>query len=205
VATKKKTLHATEQDTPRVQQARLLDAATLAAVDSERLKVVDAAGVNLALTRLYGRAPAGARAMGRVPGKNGLHGTLLGALGLRGLAALMTIEGATDGEGFRAVVEQVLCPPLTAGDMVVMENLRTHKVAGIEDAITRCGARLVYLPPYSPDLSPMEPGWAKRKTWLRQVGARTREALEEAMAHALERSTTADALAWFTHCGYGVT
>lgn len=137
-----------------------------------------------------------------MPCNYGPNVTLLGALGLTGLDALMTVDGATDGDVFRAFVEHVLCPTLQAGDVVVMDNLRAHKVAGIEAAITDCGARLIYLPPYSPDLSPIEQGWSKLKTCLRRAGAQTREALEEAIAHAMERITAADALAWFTHCGY---
>jgi transposase len=176
----------------------------MAVVDVQRLKFVDDAGVNLALTRLYGRAPAGARAVGSVPCDYGPNVTLLGALGMTGLEALMTVDGATDGDVFRAFVEQVLCPTLATGDIVVMDNLRAHKVAGIEDAIRRCGARLIYLPPYSPDLSPIEPCWSKLKTGLRRVGARTREALEEAILHAMEGITAADAWAWFAHCGYMV-
>jgi transposase len=202
VPTKKKTLHATERDSPRVQQERLKYGDKIAAVAVERLKFVDEAGVNLALARLYGRAPAGERAVGSVPCNYGPNVTLLGALGTTGLEALMTIDGATDGPVFQAFVEQVLCPTLQAGDVVVMDNLRAHKVAGIEDAIARCGARLIYLPPYSPDLSPIEPCWSKFKAGLRRAGARTREALEEAMTAAMESITAADALAWFTHCGY---
>ena len=204
-AAKKKTLHAAERDTPRVQQERLKYAYTLAAVDIQRLKFVDEAGVNLALTRLYGRAPVGERAVGSVPCNYGPNVTLLGALGTRGLEALMTIDSATDSEVFRAFVAQVLCPTLTAGDIVVMDNLRAHKVAGIEEAITGCGARLIYLPPYSPDLSPIELCWSKLKACLRRLGARTGEALEEAIIHAMEGITAADALAWFAHCGYVVT
>jgi transposase len=117
----------------------------------------------------------------------------------------MTIDSATDGEVFRAFVEQVLCPTLQTGDVVVMDNLRAHKVAGIQEAITGCGARLIYLPPYSPDLSPIEPCWAKLKTLLRRVGARTRDTLEEAITQAMEGITASDALAWFAHCGYVVT
>jgi transposase len=142
--------------------------------------------------------------VGSVPCNYGPNVTLLGALGAAGLEALMTIEGATDGPVFQAFVEQVLCPTLQAGDVVVMENLRAHKVAGIEDAIARCGAQLIYLPSYSPDLSPIELGWAKFKACLRRAGARTREALEEAMTDAMESITAADALAWFSHCGYMV-
>jgi transposase len=125
-----------------------------------------------------------------------------GALGVRGLEALMTGEGATDGEVFRAFVEQVVCPTLEPGDIVVMDNLRAHKVAGIQEAMESCGAQLLYLPPYSPDLSPIELCWSKLKTALRRLGARTREALESAIAHALGNISAADALAWFAHCGY---
>jgi transposase len=156
----------------------------------------------LALTRLYGRAPAGERAIGSGPRNYGMHVTLLGALGVTGLQALMTVDGATDGEVFRAFVAQVLCPTLAAGDLVVMDNLRAHKVVGIREAIEGCGAHLLYLPPYSPDLSPIELCWSKLKTILRGVGARTREALEAAITEALEQITAADALAWFAHCGY---
>jgi len=176
----------------------------LAEVDIQRLKFVDESGVNLALTRLYGRAPAGTRAVGSVPQNYGTNVTLLGALSLTGLEALMTVDGATDGEVFHAFVEQVLCPTLCPGDIVVMDNLSAHKVAGIQDAIAECGAQVVYLPPYSPDLSPLELCWSKLKTILRRVGARTREALEVAITQALEQITAADALAWFAHCGYMV-
>jgi transposase len=205
VPAKKKTRHATERDPPRVQQERLQYGETIAAIAVERLKFVDEAGGNLARTRRDGRAPAGARAVGSVPCNYGPNVTLLGALGTPGLEALMTIDGATDGPVFQAVVEQVLCPTLQAGDVVVMDNLRAHKVAGIEDAIARCGARHISLPPYSPDLSPMEQCWAKLQACLRRTGARTREVLEEAMTTAMESLTATDALAWFTHCGYTVT
>jgi transposase len=198
---KKKTLHAAERDTPRVQPARLTYGEQLAAVHMQQLKFVDESGVNLALTRLYGRAPAGERAVGSVPRNYGANVTLLGALSLTGLDALMTVDGATDKEVFRAFVEQVLCPTLCAGDIVVMDNLGAHKGPGIREAIEGCGAQVMYLPPYSPDLSPIEPCWSKLKTLLRRVGARTREALDAAITQALEQITAADALAWFTPCG----
>jgi transposase len=203
-AAKKKTLHAAERDTPRVRQARLTYGEQLATVDWPRLKFVDESGVNLALTRLYGRAPGGQRAVGSVPRNYGPNVTVLGALGVTGLEALMTVDGATDGEVFRAFITQVLCPTLTAGDVVVMDNLSAHKVVGIREAIEGCGARVVYLPPYSPDLSPIELCWSKLKTLLRSVGARTREALETAITQIWEQISATDALAWFTHCGYEV-
>ena len=166
------------------------------------MKFVDESGVNLALTRLYGRAPAGQRAIGSTPQNYGSNVTLLGALGVTGLTALMTVDGATDGEVFLAFVEQVLCPTLAPGDIVVMDNLSAHKVAGVRPAIEGHGAQLLYLPPYSPDLSPIEQCWSKLKAVLRRIGARTREALETAIQQALETVSESDALAWFAHCGY---
>lgn len=126
----------------------------------------------------------------------------MGALGSNGLDALLTIEGATDGEVFRAYIERVLCPTLAAGDLVVMDNLGAQKVSGIREAIEGCGARLLYLPPYSPDLSPIEPCWSKLKGAWRSIGARTRRRLERAIRRTLGTITESDALAWFAHCGY---
>lgn len=174
----------------------------MAGLDASRLKFIDESGVNLALTRLYGRAPRGARAVGSTPINYGQNLTLLGALSSGGLDALLWIEGATDGEVFRAYTEQVLCPTLRAGDIVVMDNLGAHKVSGIREAIEGRGASLIYLPPYSPDLSPIERCWSKIKTALRAMGARTRRKLERAIKRALETITESDALAWFAHCGY---
>ena len=115
---------------------------------------------------------------------------------------LLMNEGATDGEVFRAYSERVLCPTLAAGDIVVMDNLGAHKVSGIREAIEARGASLIYLPPYSPDLSPIERCWSKIKQALRGIGARTRRKLERAIKRALETITESDALAWFAHCGY---
>jgi transposase len=171
-------------------------------LDWTRLKFIDEAGVNLALTRLYGRAPRGERVVGGVPINYGENITMIGALSCRGLEAMMTVDGASDGGVFRAYVRQVLSPTLEPGDIVVMDNLGAHKVSGIREAIERCGATLLYLPPYSPDLSPIEPCWSKLKTALRAVGARTRHRLERAISQALATICEADAVAWFAHCGY---
>ena len=140
----------------------------------KRCKFVDESGINLALTRLYGRAPRGERAVGSVPQNYGANVTMIGALSRRGLEAPMTVAGATAGEVFSAYGQRVLGPILKRGDVVVMDNLRAHKVSGIREAIEAQGARLVYLPPYSPDLSPIERCWSKLKTALRARGARTR-------------------------------
>ena len=113
----------------------------------ERYKFIDESGINLAMTRLFGRAPRGQRIVDTVPQNYGPNVTMLGALSLRGLDAVMTVEGATDGDVFRAYVEQVLGPTLVDGDVVIMDNLRAHKVAGIREAIEGYGAQVEYLPP----------------------------------------------------------
>ena len=126
---------------------------------------------------------------------------MLAALGSQGVEAMMTIDGATDAEVFRVYVEQVLRPTLRPGDIVIRDNLQAHKAAGIHEAMAQAGAPLHYLPPYSPDLSPIERCWSKLKTALRTAKARTREALEQAIAQALATISAADARSWFHHCG----
>lgn len=149
-----------------------------------RLKFIDESGVNLAMTRLYGRAPRGERVLDAVPRNHGPNVTMVGALGMQGMTAVMTVEGATDAHVFLAYIEHVLAPTLQPGDIVVMDNLRVHTVADVPSAIRARGAHVLYLPPYSPDLSPIEPCWSKLKTSLRKAKARTREALDTAMTEA---------------------
>jgi transposase len=167
-----------------------------------RFKFIDESGINLAMTRLYGRAPRGERVVGSAPQNYGPNVTLLGALSCTGLDAVMTIEGATDADVFRAYVHEVLGPTLREGDIVVADNLSAHKAAGVQEAIAATGARLLYLPPYSPALNPIEQCWSKVKTFLRAAKARTREALDAAVTRALATVTESDARAWFAHCGY---
>ena len=116
----------------------------------------------------------------------------------------MTIDGATDAEVFRAHAAHVFWPTLVPGDIVVMDDLRAHKVAGIRERMEAHGAQLIYLPPYSPDLSPIEPCWSKLKTCLRAAQARTREAPDAAMEQVLAVVTPSDARGWFRHCGYAL-
>jgi transposase len=168
------------------------------------LTFIDESGVNLAMTRLYGRAPRGERVMGAVPQTYGPNVTRLASLGSHGVEAVMTIDGATDAEVFRIYVDQVLRPTLHPGDIVIMDNLRAHKVVGIREAIEQTGARGLYVPPYSPDLAPIERCWSKLKSILRTAKARTREALDEAIAQALATITASDARGWFQHCGYAL-
>jgi transposase len=165
------------------------------------LTFVDASGVNRAMTRRHGRAPTGERVLGHVPQNSGQHVTMLGALGVQGLQAGMPVDGATDTEVFRPYVKHVLGPTLTPGDIVVRDNLRAHKAVGSQQAMARRGARLLYLPPYSPDLSPIEPCRSQVKTVLRQAKARTQAALATAITAALDTVTASDAQGWFRHCG----
>jgi transposase len=126
----------------------------------------------------------------------------IGALGLRGLVAFMTIFAATDGDVFLAFVRQVLVPELHHGDIVVMDNLSSHKVDGVRQAIEGAGAKLVYLPPYSPDMNPIELCWAKMKFKLKSLACRTASTLEVAVAAAMTEVTSDNATKWFRHCGY---
>ena len=151
------------------------------------------------MTRLYGRALGGRRIHEATPGGHWKILTILGAMSLRGMVATMTIEEATDTEIFLAYVEQVLCPALQSGDVVVMDNLSSHKVNGVRERIQQAGAEVLYLPPYSPDLNPIEQAWAKLKQWLRSAKARTPEALDHALAEALQLITAENAQAWFRH------
>jgi transposase len=156
------------------------------------------------MTRRYGRAPGGQRVQDAVPKNFGRNVSILGALTWYGMNAVMTVDGAVDTEVFRAYVRHVLVPTLRMGDVVVMDNLGVHKAPDIEGMIHQAGARLIYLPPYSPDWSPIEPCWSKLKTWLRGIKARTRDALDQAVTRAIGRITNSDARAWFAHCGYTV-
>ena len=130
--------------------------------------------------------------------------TVLGALSLAGMVAAMTVEGFTDGAVFLAFLQEVLMPQLHPGQLLLMDNLRAHKVPGVAAACAAAGVRRLYLPPYSPEFSPIEECWSKVKTLLRTKAARTQEALEQALAEALAAITSQDAHGWFAHAGYCV-
>ncbi len=166
------------------------------------MKFLDESGVHFGLTRLYGRATPGQRVGEATPGEAGAHYTLLAVVGLQGLQAPALLEGALDGSAFEVYIAQVLLPTLHRGDIVLMDNLSSHKNSRIRQLIESIGARLEYLPPYSPDLNPIEPCWSKVKTGLRTAKAHTFEALVEALADALGSVTKQDIEAWFAHCGY---
>jgi transposase len=168
------------------------------------LVFVDESGATTNMTRSYGRAPRGERVREGTPAGHWRTLTLLGAMSCSGLIATMTIPEPTDGDIFLAYVEQVLCPRLQPGQVVIMDNLAAHKVAGVHALIASAGATLVYLPPYSPDLNPIEQCWSKLKQILRSVKARSAELLEQSVSEAMRCISSENARAWFHHCGYGL-
>jgi transposase len=151
------------------------------------------------MTRLYGRRAGGARIHEATPGAHWKILTILGAMRLSGITAAMTIEEATDADIFLTYVEDVLCPTLRPGDVVVMDNLSSHKVDGVSEKIADRGAEVLYLPPYSPDLNPIEKAWSKIKQHLRSARARSKEDLDNAITEALSLVTPDNAHAWFRH------
>ncbi len=158
---------------------------------------LDESGVTTQMTRLYARNRDGARIHEASPGGHWKILTILGALSTRGMVATMTIEEPTDADIFLAYLDEVLCPQLKPGEVVVMDNLSAHKVDGVRARLAAAGAELLYLPPYSPDLNPIEKAWAKLKTMLRSAKSRSKEALDEAITLLLPQLTPDNAQAWF--------
>lgn len=172
--------------------------------DVRRFKFVDETSVNLTYTRRYGRAAGGRRVDQAVPLHNGPNVTVVAALTPQGLEAVMELDGPVTTASFVVYLEQVLGPTLGPGDVVVLDNLRVHKAPGVAEAVAAYGARLLFLPPYSPDFTPIELAFSKLKTSLRTAQARTRDALTEALRTALDWISETDAKNWFDHCGYHV-
>lgn len=160
-------------------------------------------GINLAMTRDYGRATPGQRVMDTKPSKRGENLSVIGALGYQErMLATLSLPGAVDGEAYLVFIKEVLAPRLRVGQIVFMDNVAMHKMKEIEKAIKAVGARVIFLPTYSPDLSPIENCWSKIKAFLRGVRARTRDKLETALSNALVTITQDDVVGWFAHCGY---
>lgn len=164
--------------------------------------VLDESYATTTFTRLRGRCPRGLRLVGRVPHGHWKLLTIIAAMTIDGVLAAASIDASTDGDVFRLFVDDVLVPALRPGQVVVMDNLAAHKVAGIRQAIEAVGCRVVYLPPYSPDFSPIEPMWSKVKQALRTIGARTVQTLGDAINTALNAITPSDCHGYFAHCGY---
>jgi transposase len=178
---------------------------TVAGLDPARLVFVDESGINTKLTRLYGRAPPNQRAVGSVPFGHYERLTVFGALAQNGLVAVMTIAAATTKMIFRTFLRQVLIPALRAGQpgaTVIMDNLSAHKSAEVATVLEDAGFNLLYLPRYSPDLSPIEPCWSKLTTLLRGHAPPSREAIEQDLPSILDAVTANDAGNCFKSCGY---
>jgi len=203
-AFEKKSLHAAERDTEANQKQRTEFLEKIHSTPLDRLIFLDESGVTTSMTRRYARCLGGRRIHEATPGSHWKILTILGTMNTRGMIATMTIEEATDTDIFLAYLDHVLCPQLRTGDLVVMDNLSSHKVNGVRERIEAAGAELLYLPPYSPDLNPIEKAWSKLKQLLRSAKARTREVLDQAITDLLPQITPDNAQAWFRFSGYGV-
>lgn len=171
----------------------------------ERLRFLDEAGATTILTRLYARAIGGNRTSEAVPRNWKASTSMISTIGVGGVEATMLVEGSVDTLCFNAYCQEILRPTLRAGDVIVLDNLGAHRVGRIEEIAVECGATVLWLPPYSPDFSPIELMWSKVKAYLKKVKARTQIELEKAIAAALETITASDCVNWFRHCGYQVT
>lgn len=199
VDAKKKTLGATERNEHQRNDYR----ERIAERRGSDFVIVDECGSNIDLTPRYARAPRGQRAHGQIPRNTETNTTLIAALSTQGMGPAMVLPGATNTAAFVVYVEHFLVPSLTAGQIVVLDNLSAHKSARVRKLIEAKGCELWYVPAYSPDLSPIEEAFSKLKNGLRRAGARTRAALEQAIAEALDTITAQDAQGYLTHCGYG--
>jgi DDE superfamily endonuclease len=168
------------------------------------LVFIEERGSNLGLTRLYGRAAPGHRVLAHVPGDRGGNVATIGAMGLDGLRTGLSVPGAIAGETRLFCVAELLVPTLNRGDIVVRDTNPIHKLDDIEDAIAAAGAWVLFLPPYSPDLNPIERCWSKIKSRLRSRKPRTLSDLLDALGHAFASISQHDILHWFHHCGYQV-
>ena len=168
----------------------------------EKLVFIDETWTSTNMTRRYGRAPRGHRCRASAPYSHWQITTFVGALRRQGISATMVIDEPIDGEVFLTYVEQVLVPTLSSGEMVILDNLASHKVAGVQQAILGAGATLLYLPPYSPDLNPIENFFAKLKALLRKAARRSTESLWEEIANLLPSVSSQECANYFTACGY---
>ena len=200
-------IHDSARETPRVKRLR---AAFVVRVTEEladilhRFKFLDESGVNLGLTRSYGRAAPGERVVEATPGTSGPHYTVVATLGVDGVQAPLLFEGAMTTVTFDTYVAEVLAPTLRRGEILLMDNLSAHKSGQAQALLEARGVQVIFLPPYSPDLNPIEYCWGKVKQALRAAKARTWDALIVALRDALMSVSLRDVLAWFAHCGYQI-
>lgn len=199
----KKTLNAAEQDRPDVAAARSELRAEQPSLKPRRLVFIDETAVTTKMVRHYGRSPRGERLVAKVPHGHWKTMTFIAGLRVDGLTAPYVIDGPMDGPAFLAYIEDVLVPTLGKGDIVLMDNVRTHKIDGVAEALKAAGAKVRYLPAYSPDLNPIEMAFAKLKAALRKGAARTVEALWKLIGKLIKQFAPEECANYFQHAGYG--
>ena len=202
---KKKSVHASEQNRPDVKLKREEWEQCMPGLDLEKLVFFDEIGVNTKMVRLHGRCPQSQRLVVFAPAGHYSNSTLLSGMRLDGVVAPMLIDGTVNSETFAGYVEECLAPALEPGDILIIDNLPAHKSARVTAAVEGAGCTLVYLPPYSPDLNPIENMWSKVKASIRTAAARTLDAVVNAVGVALHSVTLSDCEGYFGHCGYGDT
>ena len=195
-------MHAAEQERPDVAEARERWTAIQPSLDVKRLVFIDETGTSTKMVRSHGRCRRGQRLIGKAPWGHWKTTTFTAGLRCDGLVAPWVLDGPMNGEAFLVYVEKVLVPNLAAGDIVVVDNLPAHKVEGVRTQIEAAGAFLLYLPPYSPDLNPIEMAFAKLKALLRNAAARTRDALWDAIGQVLDAFAPDECANYLTHAGY---
>jgi transposase len=198
-------LRATEQDRSDVAARRRRWRAWQNFMDPARFVFLDETGTATNMARRYGRCPSNERLVAAVPHGHWQTTTFIAGLRQSGVIAPLVLDGPLTGPAFRAYVEQVLAPSLSPGDVVVLDNLAAHKVDGVRQAIAAAGAFVLYLPPYSPDLNPIEQFFAKLKALLRKAAARTKDALWATIGSALDSFPPEQCANYLAHCGYGAT
>jgi len=196
---KKKALRAAEQDEALRETFRVDLALNL---DPQDLVSVDETSTTATMTRLYARAPQGQRAMGAVPRNHGTPTSVIAALAPTGIQAALSLPGAVDHHAFRVFIQDILGPTLRPGQVVAVDNLSVHRDPTVRQSLEERDCLLIHLPTYSPDLAPIEPAFSKFKTKLREIGARTQDALNHAIGTALDTITPEDAQGYFRHAGY---
>ena len=199
---KKKTIYASERDDVRNVRKRRRFIKAMASLNAEDLIFLDETGSNLSMTRSYGRSPIGERCYDSVPAKRGKNTTLISALGYDGPITELTVEGAVDGQIFCEFIKKLLVPKLRPFNVVLLDNVSFHHNKEAIKSIRSMGAKVKFLPPYSPDLDPLEECFSKVKSILRKIGPRTKDALQSAYKKAIMSISKADVKGWYTHAGY---
>jgi transposase len=198
----KKTAHASEQDRQDVKERREAWFDSQLDLDPEKLVFIDETWTTTNMARKNGRAPKGERLRAGVPHGHWKTTTFVAGLRLTGMTAPMVLDGPINGQWFQAYVDQVLVPTLSPGDIVVMDNLGSHKSAGVPKAIEAAGATLLYLPPYSPDFNPIEKAFSKLKALLRKAAERTVDALWNRIGKLLKEFSSTECANFFAAAGY---